>query len=70
MATAALLVYKNPGITPEQVKQQLMSQAKTKTDSKAGSYYTSPYYGFNNDPNYPMKNTNRYYGYLLWTGAL
>jgi subtilisin family serine protease len=67
---AALLVYKNPGITPEQVKQQLMSQAKTKTGSKAGSYYTSPYYGFNNDPNYPMKNTNRYYGYLLWTGAL
>lgn len=65
---AALLGYKNPGITPEQVKQQLMSQAKTKTGSKLGRYYTSPYYGYNNDPNYPMKS--RYYGYLLWAGAL
>ncbi len=65
---AALVVYKNRGITPEQVKQQLMSQAKTKTGSKPGKYYTSPYYGFNNDPNYPQKS--RYYGYLLWAGGI
>ena len=65
---AALIVYKNPGIAPEQVKQQLMSEAKTKTGSKLGRYYTNPYYGFNNDPNYP--NKTNYYGYLLWAGAL
>jgi subtilisin family serine protease len=48
--------------TPSEVMTRLLSDAKTKSDTLASSYY-----GFTDDPNRP--NSSRYYGHLVHVGG-